>query len=254
MDELTAANLVKEARAAAAAGDITEAERLTRRSLEIWPDNKEAWLLLAAFLADVDEKRSAIKRALAIDPFYEEAKAALARLDGHSEAEDEPEALYCANHPERETMLRCNKCNKPICMECAIQTPVGYRCPECVREQQDKFYTAELSDQTKGYIAAAFSGFALGLLAILLNMFLAGFFGWLIAFFVGSALGGALSEVIWRATGRKRARGFNARATGLVVLMAGLMVLGSMGLFGRLPITAAIALFTAASAIYARLR
>ena len=253
MDELTAANLVKEARAAAAAGDVTEAERLTRRSLEIWPDNKEAWLLLAAFLDDADEKRGAIQRALAIDPFYEEAKAALARLDGQEQAADEPEILYCANHPDRETMLRCNKCNKPICMECAIQTPVGYRCPECVREQQDKFYTAELSDQTRGYIVAVLAGFFLGFVAILLNMFLAGFFGWIIAFFIGPALGGALSEGIWRATGRKRARGFDARATGLVVFAAGLMILASIALLGRLPITAAIVLFTAASAIYARL-
>ncbi len=39
----------------------------------------------------------------------------------------------CANHPERETGLRCNRCGKPICSQCAVQTPVGYRCRECVR-------------------------------------------------------------------------------------------------------------------------
>ena len=51
--------------------------------------------------------------------------------------------MHCANHPDRETMLRCNKCDKPICYECAVLTPVGYRCKECVREQQNVYYNAE---------------------------------------------------------------------------------------------------------------
>src|SRR3972149_4976134 len=51
-------------------------------------------------------------------------------------------ALTCANHPTRETSLRCKRCNKPICASCAVLTPVGYRCRECVREQQAIFDTA----------------------------------------------------------------------------------------------------------------
>ena len=54
--------------------------------------------------------------------------------------------MYCANHPDTETLLRCNKCNKPICLKCAVQTPVGYRCKECVREQQDVYYNGTTSD------------------------------------------------------------------------------------------------------------
>lgn len=256
MDELTAANLLKNARAAAVAGDRDEAVSLTRQALDAYPDDKNAWLLLAAFLDDPVEKRQAVERALVIDPFNEEAKAALARLDGvhEHEAEAAVDVLYCANHPTRETMLRCNRCNKPICTECAVQTPVGYRCRECVREQQNKFYTAELTDQTKGYIAAAFSGILLGIAAILLNAFLGGFFGWIIAVFVGPIVGGALSEIIWRATGRKRARNFGLIATAIVVGIAAVMALGGMAFVRGFPITAAIVVFTAASAIYARLR
>ena len=56
------------------------------------------------------------------------------------------ETLYCANHPGRETLLRCNRCEKPICIQCAVQTPTGYRCKECVRGQQQKFNTAQISD------------------------------------------------------------------------------------------------------------
>ncbi|MCO6452164.1 MAG: tetratricopeptide repeat protein [Caldilineales bacterium] len=258
MDELTASNLLKDARAAAVAGDRDEAVRLTRQALDAYPDDEKAWLLLAAFLDDPEEKRQAVKKALAIDPFNEEAKAALAKLNGDQdhvhEGEVGSETLYCANHPTRETMLRCNRCNKPICMECAVQTPVGYRCRECVRQQQDKFYTAETSDQTKGYIAGVVSGFILGIAALILNAFLGGFFGWIIALFVGPILGGALSEVIWRATGRKRARNFGMIVTVIVVGIAGVMTLGNMVFFRGLPITAAIIIFTAASAIFARLR
>ena len=48
----------------------------------------------------------------------------------------------CANHPNRETMLRCNKCEKPICLQCAVLTEVGYRCKECVRGQQALYFNA----------------------------------------------------------------------------------------------------------------
>ncbi len=41
-----------------------------------------------------------------------------------------PQPMVCANHPNRETMLRCNRCEKPICIHCAVLTEVGYRCKE----------------------------------------------------------------------------------------------------------------------------
>ena len=67
----------------------------------------------------------------------------IARMDNASSNSD---TLFCANHPDRETLLRCNRCEKPICIQCAIQTPTGYRCKECVRGQQQKFNTARVSD------------------------------------------------------------------------------------------------------------
>ena len=47
--------------------------------------------------------------------------------------------MYCANHPTVETTLRCNRCEKPICAKCAVLTPTGYRCKECIKEQQKIF-------------------------------------------------------------------------------------------------------------------
>jgi hypothetical protein len=50
------------------------------------------------------------------------------------------EPMYCVNHPNVETYLRCNKCGRPICPKCAVLTPVGYRCKDCVSTQQRVFY------------------------------------------------------------------------------------------------------------------
>jgi hypothetical protein len=38
--------------------------------------------------------------------------------------------LRCTRH-NAETVLRCGKCDTPICTRCAIATPVGARCPTC---------------------------------------------------------------------------------------------------------------------------
>jgi len=69
---------------------------------------------------------------------------------------ENPPILYCANHPTVETTLRCNRCEKPICSKCAILTPTGYRCKECVRGQQKIFETAEWYDYPLVFFISAF--------------------------------------------------------------------------------------------------
>ena len=252
MDDLTAANLGKQARSAAMAGEREKAVSLLRQALEIQPDDIASLKNLAALTDDPTEKRHVLEHVIGLDPFDDEAKTALAQLDGNDEHElqQTEEVLYCANHPGRETMLRCNKCNKPICTECAVQTPVGYRCKQCVRQQQDKFYTASLSDKSKGYIAAGVGGFLLGIGAILMGMLLGGFIGIIVAFFAGPAIGGGLGELIWRAAGRKRSRNFNIYTTVITTVIAALMVLAIL----QLSLTGFITVGLAASAMYARLR
>jgi hypothetical protein len=61
---------------------------------------------------------------------------------------------YCVNHPQVETSLRCNKCEKPICVKCAVLTPTGYRCKECVKGQQKIFETALWHDYLLAFIIA----------------------------------------------------------------------------------------------------
>jgi hypothetical protein len=89
------------------------------------------------------------------------------------------QSFTCAFHPKRETQLRCNRCNKPICIQCATHTPTGYRCPECIRSQQKVFVTTKWFDHV---IAAVITG-VLALLGSLLGAYL-GFYAILIA--VGS--------------------------------------------------------------------
>ena len=86
------------------------------------------------------------------------------------------QSLTCAFHPKRETQLRCNRCNKPICIQCATHTPTGYRCPECIRSQQKVFITTKWFDHL---IAASITGL-IAYLGALLGAVL-GFYSFLIA-------------------------------------------------------------------------
>jgi hypothetical protein len=105
--------------------------------------------------------------------------------------------MFCANHPHRETTLRCNRCGKPICPQCAVLTPVGYRCKECVRGQQKGFETARTIDYP---IAGLISAVALGV-----AMYLLGFLSWW-GIFIAPVVGGGAADIVHRAVGRRRSR------------------------------------------------
>jgi hypothetical protein len=135
------------------------------------------------------------------------------------------DVLYCEVHPDRESNLRCNRCGRVMCTQCAVHTPVGYRCKECVREQQGVFYNAASFD----YVIAAVVALVGGLLGAILVGGILGRFGFLalyISFVVSPAAGALIGDVVHRAVGKRR-----GRYTWLVV--AGAIVLGALpvGLF-----------------------
>lgn len=82
------------------------------------------------------------------------------------------ETLYCANHPNKETMLRCNRCEKLICSSCAIHTPTGYRCIDCVRERKKLFENASWTDYLFGFLSAAIlSAIGAAMVGVIANWF-----------------------------------------------------------------------------------
>jgi hypothetical protein len=182
---------------------------------------------------------------------------------------EQPATLYCANHPDRETMLRCNRCEKPICYQCSVLTEVGYRCRECVSAQRSKYYNAAPADLPLGAVIALALGAIVGALAY---TFLGamGWFSFLIAFFIGPAVGGAIAEVIRRVLRGRRAQGMKWLAAVMFVLgilLGGFLLIGLPALLGGVSLSALlpalprlffrldVLLFAglAASTIYARL-
>lgn len=119
------------------------------------------------------------------------------------------ETLYCANHPQTPTGLRCNRCGKPICTRCIVRTPVGYRCRECMRAQQQVFETALWYD----YVIAAVIAAPLAGLAGLAVGFI-GFF----TLFLAPVVGGVIAEIVRWAVRRRRGRYLSLAATGAFVL------------------------------------
>ena len=117
--------------------------------------------------------------------------------------------LYCANHPTTETTLRCNRCEKPICAKCAVLTPTGYRCRECVRGQQKVFDTAEARDYFVALPVAGILSFIGGLIVPALGFF---------TIFLAPVAGGIIAEIVRRTLQKRRSmRLFQYIAAAVVV-------------------------------------
>lgn len=292
---LSLSELLAEAAAAASVGDRAEAERLYRRAAERSPGNTTAWIGLAAAVDAPEEKRACFEQALRINPNHPEARAALQRLASQATPEQasaiqatlahaaeevkanpvryatetvpaapgtiaqpkpaEEPMLTCTNHPDTPTTLRCNRCGRPMCVRCVQLTDVGYRCKDCIREQQNVYFTAE----TRDYLVAAVVSFGLAVLATPVIQLLLGMLGMLIglilAFALGPVVGGSAVTLIRRSVGKRR-----GRYLGLVVVIAILLgVLVGLGIASVLGLRINLLLlglfmFSALSTVYATLR
>ena len=128
----------------------------------------------------------------------------------------ESTTLYCYVHPTRETTLRCNNCDRPICASCAIRTPIGYRCKECVKGQQKVFNTSEWYDYISGFIVAALLSAVGAFLVTLIGGI--GFFGWFLIAAGAPTAAVVIAEGVRLVTRRHRSRAlFITVAAGVVL-------------------------------------
>ncbi|MEO8356970.1 MAG: hypothetical protein ABI621_13745 [Chloroflexota bacterium] len=147
----------------------------------------------------------------------------------------ESTTLYCYVHPTRETSLRCNNCDRPICAQCAVRTPIGYRCRECVKGQQKAFNTSEWYDYLSGFIVAALLSAIAAFLVTLIGGI--GFFGFIIIFLGSPTAGVAIAESVRAVTRKRRSRSLFMTVVAGVIIGALPMILFQLmtsGLFGIL--------------------
>lgn len=129
-----------------------------------------------------------------------------------TEDSSQSKPMYCYAHPKRETLLRCNRCNRPICQSCAVLTPTGYRCKECVRGQQKIFDTTRWWDYPIAVVTAGVLSYVGSLIT---SVF--GFFTILVAPVAGMIIAEAVRFVV-----RKR------RSKTLTLLAAAATLIGAL--------------------------
>ncbi|MEV0427606.1 rhomboid family intramembrane serine protease [Micromonospora sp. NPDC050495] len=84
-----------------------------------------------------------------------------------------PTTPVCFRHPDRETYVRCTRCDRPICPECMREASVGHQCPECVSEGRRSVRPARTAfgggaAGREGYVTKAL--IALNVLVMLLSI------------------------------------------------------------------------------------
>lgn len=159
---------------------------------------------------------------------------------------ESPAEVFCPVHPHREATLRCNRCERPMCIDCAVLTPTGYRCKECIRGQLKVFDTSKTADYPLAFLTALLLSFA-GTLAI---RFL-GIWGLLAAPFAGMLI----SEAVRKLTGRRRSpQLFLTAAVATALGALPLLVLSLLGGSWLMALLAGAYGFIAAPAVWYRLR
>lgn len=192
--------------------EIVEADEIPVQTQLNEPETLNAGELAFSTVDTIPAVVQANSQTVEFQHVHESGDTSLLDEDEH-DLEYVEEVLYCANHPKRETHLRCNRCSKPICTSCAQRTPVGYRCPQCIREQEEKYYSATIID----YLLAVLIALPLSLIAGYLAT-LVGFF----VIFLAAAAGSLIGRLVFRAVGRRRGR-WMPQLVGVIVVIGGIL-------------------------------
>jgi len=104
---------------------------------------------------------------------------------------DEPQPLFCYRHPDRETWVRCGRCDQPICTRCAMQGPVGMRCKTCGKPSRDALTSLKPNQIAIGLAVPLGLGAVVGYFGAQF-----GFFMIVLGFFAGTIIAEALDRTI----------------------------------------------------------
>jgi len=126
----------------------------------------------------------------------------------------EPRPLFCYRHPDRETYVRCGRCDQPICTGCAMQGPVGMRCKKCGTPSRDPLTMMTPQQLALGGLVALGAGTIGGFIGIQMGFFF--------ALCLGPFAGGFISEAVQRVTGYKR--GLRIKALVLGGILVGVLI------------------------------
>ncbi len=160
---------------------------------------------------------------------------------------------YCYAHPTRETSLRCKRCERPMCASCAVRTPTGYLCKDCVRSQQKAFDTAEWYDYLTGTGATIVLSLVASILVAFIGSFI-GFFMFFLAAGIGSGAGTFISNIALRVLNKRRSKAlFIACAAGVALgaLPAAIFLLLTGNIYGVIGVV--IYLVIATPTVYSRI-
>ena len=122
------------------------------------------------------------------------------------------------------TGLRCSRCGKPICPQCAVRTPVGLRCPDCAGVRGLPTYRTPTSD----LVRAVGAGLGIAIVVAVIWRF---FPDW--QFYLNLLLGFGAIETMARVAKYKRGVDLQAAAIGVVVfgmLLARVLVAQRFGI------------------------
>ena len=144
----------------------------------------------------------------------------------------------CYVHPRVETALRCGNCNRPICVQCVVQHPVGVRCKKCARSRKLPTFDVSPAYYARaigaGMALAMASGLGIFLMTRLLHLSL---FPALLALVAGGYL---IGEGISLSVNRKRSRGLQYIAGGSVLATSLISGFPLTDIYGLLALVAAV--------------
>ena len=140
---------------------------------------------------------------------------------------------YCSRHSDTVTSLRCGRCEDPICTQCMVSTPVGFRCRECAQVRPSPVYDVSTAYLARALGASLGIGAAAGVLLALLRFVLGGYLSGIAL----AGLGLAIAEGVSWAANRKRGRTLQyVAAGGMAAALLVMVLLNSYGYGGFLNI------------------